>query len=320
MVTNNARRTADPTFEQSGDWIPFSSEIKPHLIYPTLYREGKCQTSLSKKKQKNPKNKKKWIYWPRKCGVYGVAHLIDGSKLKYYFQVIFFSLSEAIWNRLHKIPQVMPVRLLPPPCWAETVSGSKTNALFGVRGAHQESRAVFPPSQPNLSCGLNVRMPEQRSICRTHHHRPLLFTAPARDSEDTRRMQAAFTPSSSATLLILASLETDSKQNLITAFACTCSWIWLQPMHVETHLSTVRWEELRDAAALIDSKGSGEETGCWVMWSVPAGCCCCCCPLTVSLSVVFGEAHWTRGTVWKTWSPRWLMGNTFFCYWALQGE
>lgn len=41
---------------------------------------------------------------------------------------------------------------------------------------------------------------------------------------------------------------------------------------------------------------------------------------TLSLSVMLCTAHWTRGTVPKTWSPRWLIGNTFFSYWALRGE
>lgn len=44
-----------------------------------------------------------------------------------------------------------------------------------------------------------------RGLQWTHHHRPLLFTAPVPDSEDTSRMQAAFTPSSSARLLIVSS-------------------------------------------------------------------------------------------------------------------
>lgn len=39
----------------------------------------------------------------------------------------------------------------------------------------------------------------------THHHRPLLLTAPVPDSEDTSRMQAAFTPNSSARFLIAPS-------------------------------------------------------------------------------------------------------------------
>lgn len=46
----------------------------------------------------------------------------------------------------------------------------------------------------------------------THHHRPLLFTAPVPDSDDTSRMQAAFTPSSSARLLIASSGRTGGRQ------------------------------------------------------------------------------------------------------------
>lgn len=42
--------------------------------------------------------------------------------------------------------------------------------------------------------------------------------------------------------------------------------------------------------------------------------------LTLSRPVMLCAAHWTRGTVPKTWSPRWLIGNTFFSYWALRGE
>lgn len=51
----------------------------------------------------------------------------------------------------------------------------------------------------------------------THHHRPLLLTAPVPESDDTSRMQAAFTPRSSARLLIVS--VTGSKGETLSCLA-----------------------------------------------------------------------------------------------------
>lgn len=98
--------------------------------------------------------------------------------------------------------------------WTEILSGAKTNTLF--RSCSTECGSPIKPCW----CGSAGSSPAQtggkwqlsgdacmhhqhESLWWTHHHRPLLLTAPVPESEDTSRMHAAFTPNSSARLHIV---------------------------------------------------------------------------------------------------------------------
>lgn len=63
----------------------------------------------------------------------------------------------------------------------------------------------------------------------THHHRPLLLTAPVPESEDTSRMQAAFTPKSSARFLIAPSggTQREIKKKRKKKNTCQIANVWM---------------------------------------------------------------------------------------------